>query len=113
VDCTSCTGYPGQPNPTGTFACSDGCGTYTVCYTPIGCPNYTLTPCPGCPPPPPPPPSQYTYCPSLGYSIPVGSFCPGFSTPPPPPPPPPPPSSFCFFCPAELGCFCIGDSCFC
>jgi hypothetical protein len=50
VDCTACTGYTGQPNQTGTFACPDGCGTYTICYTPNGCSNYNLTECPGCSP---------------------------------------------------------------
>ena len=53
LDCLSCVGYPGHPAAYESFACGDGCGTYTVCYTQLGCPNYTIYPCPGCPSPTP------------------------------------------------------------
>jgi hypothetical protein len=123
LDCSACTGYGTgvTANATYPYPCSDGCGTYTMCHTPYGCSDYVIIPCPGCPPSPPPPATQYFYCAAYGYSIPIGQFCPSSppppaaSPPPPPPPPPPPapPASNCFFCPAELGCFCIGSSCFC
>jgi hypothetical protein len=135
VDCTACTGYPGQSRTTEDFPCPDGCGSYTICYTPLGCPNYTITPCPGCPPPPPPPPAtQFCYCIAYGYSIPCGDFCPTSPPPPPPaatPPPPPPaasppppaatpppPAAFtCEFAtcsndPGQQCCFWVGGACY-
>ena len=53
LDCISCVGYPGHPAAYESFACGDGCGTYTVCYTQLGCANYTIYPCVPCPTPTP------------------------------------------------------------
>jgi hypothetical protein len=50
LDCQACVGYGTgiTANPTYTYNCSDGCGTYTVCHTAIGCSNRNLSDCPGC-----------------------------------------------------------------
>ena len=54
LDCISCVGYPGHPGAYESFSCGDGCGgTYTVCYTQLGCENYTIYPCVPCPTPTP------------------------------------------------------------
>jgi hypothetical protein len=52
LDCTACTGYSGLAG-TEVQDCSDGCGTRTLCRTPLGCANYYLNECPGCAAPTP------------------------------------------------------------